>query len=106
MDETGMPDRYDEEIIESFQVEMAEKIKKGGSEDLKFIDVNQLGKNEMQAFGLLKGLNDRQITLKMFRDEISRYEGIVQMSEKRLISLTHYFAWLRNQAMKNLEKKQ
>ncbi len=106
MNEIGMTDEYDEEMIESFQEEMAEKIHLGGSEDLKYIDAKQLGKNEMQAFGLLERLDDGQITLEMFRDEISRYEEIIQMKEERLESLIHYFAWLRNQAMKSLEKKQ
>jgi len=102
MNEMGRPSEYDEELIRSFQEEMAERIKQGGSEDLKYISPEELGGKELQAFGLLERLNDGAITMEMFRDELSRYQSYIEENK----NLNHYFAWLRNQAMRSLSEKQ
>lgn len=102
MSELERPSEFDEEIIENFQDEMLRIIDEGGSEDLKHIKVDDLGANEMRAFGLLKKLNDGGITMTMFRDRLSEYQNEVEEDE----SLMHYFAWLRNQAMRSLSKEQ
>ncbi len=106
MNEQRSLDEYDKEILESFQVEIAQEIAKGGSEDLRHIDVNYLGNEEVKAFGLLEQLNDGAITMEMFRDELNKYQGNVSGSEEKIKSINHYIAWLRNQAMSNLMREQ
>lgn len=92
MNEQRSPDKYDEKIIESFQVEIAQEIDKGGSEDLRHIDVDYLGNEEMKAFGLLKQLNDGAITMEMFKQEINKYQSSIDENNERGKSLNHYIA--------------
>ncbi|RJO60937.1 hypothetical protein C4544_04170 [candidate division WS5 bacterium] len=102
MNEIGRPDEYDELMVQEFQREMAKRIEAGGSADLRHVNAGDLGENEMRAFGLLEKLNDGSVTLEMFRDELSEYENM----GADVKSILHYFAWLRNQAMGSLSKRQ